>query len=92
MSGFWIPDSERGVNSIRHVRKEDLARSRNLRLMGVFGFPSLLILLLLSLFLAYGKLLEICYPYIWLNSVDYFEILKFILKNRFFNFPEKALV
>ena len=46
----------RRVNSKRHVRKEDLARSRNLRLMGVFGFPSLLILLLLSLFLAYGKL------------------------------------
>ena len=39
----------------RHVQKEDLARSRNLRLMGVFGFPSLLILLLITLFIAYGK-------------------------------------
>ena len=51
-----MSDFGRRVNSKRHVRKEDLARSRNLRLMGVFGFPSLLILLLLSLFLAYGKL------------------------------------
>ena len=74
----------------RHVQKEDLARSRNLRLMGVFGFPSLLILLLITLFIAYGKVefkrFQWCWWQIHVFDLVMVTVFRFWFQNHYFMF------